>query len=401
MTVRRMRPAWAALAFTGLTTVVAHAQVRVDTSGSVPFIVNELPVDVVVLTQSPHSKQLATTRVTAGQRGQAPHAAVLAVEPISVEVGRRAMFQTCGVAEPPSSTSLSDVVAELKAIDLLKTPSARERLEAASALAQLQLEQRIDEKATLRNDPLRAELRRQQEEVARQKTVQEILAERQAALQDALSDVTDLAMAWSSVQAEKLSILYQEVKTLKPFVDQSKLAYRIKAQELTVYADTVSAWQTYSATVARALDTAATSAGAADAAPIVVSTMRRVCGGPSLASDAIELEGPAGDRMAVVLAEVAFDKGGKQLTFLRRLSRTSRWTGRIDWPATATSARVKVRWPGAKTWTAAPSQLQSGRRAASMALNDAKQAVKQIEKKLKDGNFRAAGGDHIKTVPIF
>ena len=102
-----------------------------------------------------------------------------------------------------------------------------------------------------------------------------------------------------------------------------------------------------------------------------------------------------------MISEVTFDHGGKQVTSFRRLGETKQWAGRIDWPAAAATAKLRLRWPGTARWYEAKTNLRADRPSMTAQVADGRRAVKQIEKNLNETNFRAAGADARKTAPVF
>lgn len=391
-----MRSAICSLAIVASLTSTAIAQVTISAESGQARALNQLPVTVILHAYSPATKAFSTIMVPAG--GQAPvngATTVLTFEPIAVELERFERFRSCTVGLA-SKTDLQAIVAELKAIDFLETSSAKDRIAAKSTLARLELEQHWDEQATYLNDPLRNELRRQQERYASE--AQKSFARTQEQLQRLGSDVTAMALAWESVEQERLKILHGQFKTFEPLIQQARMAYQIRQRELDSYTRAVVAWQSYSIAVVKALDEEASTL--ADE-PIVVQEVRKRCSGPSLDWDWVEIDGPNRADVASLVAEVTFDRGGKQNTYFRRLSKSSRWTGRIDWPPGSTSASLRLRWPGSSRWQKVNAKIPAQRKSISNTVAEARKAVAQIEKKLKEANFRAAGGDRLKTAPVF
>jgi hypothetical protein len=269
-------------------------------------------------------------------------------------------------------------------------------VDAASASARLDLDQYYDEQNTFRNDPLRLELRRQQERDLPMGLIQRHA--QQEAIQSIASDVTHLALAWADVQRERLNVLHDQFRTFEPLVNQARLALEIREKEYEDYRQTVLAWRSFSETVSRALDA---SIAKGDEHPIASAKVSKVCVGPSGAWDSFQIDGPERSGHSVLIAEVSFDKGEKQLTYLRRIGTTPQWTGRLDWPEPGASAAVRVRWPGTTKWYSVSGRVDVQRPSMKSSLDDARRAASAIEKNLKETNFRAAGGDVIKTAPTF
>jgi hypothetical protein len=103
----------------------------------------------------------------------------------------------------------------------------------------------------------------------------------------------------------------------------------------------------------------------------------------------------------VLIAEVSFDRGNKQLTWLRRLATSRRWAGRLDWPVEATTATVRVRWPGSGRWYSMKGPISVQRKSDRARVDDARSAAKVIAARMKDSNFRTKGGDTVKTMVVF
>jgi hypothetical protein len=385
----------------------ASAQVDIVRTNGTVAASNALPVDVLLLTYSTSTKDFRTVRLPA--HGRAPvdaSTSILDIEPLSLDVGTPLRFATCTTADRPGSgRDINAILADLKSIELLETAPAKERLQAVAARARLELRRSFDETQTYREDALRAELGEQEAQFDRYSRVQALIGDvalvtndRHLNVDAAMSDVTAMATAWASVEHAKLQILFDETKTLEPVVQQVRLAYRIKREELSAYDRHFEAWRAYTRTAVEALDTRAEGDGAS---PVAAVTVRKLCDGASADFDRIEIEGPESSTSSVLVAEASFDHGGKEVVALRRVGQTSRWSGRVDWPSAGTRATLRVRWPGTTTWYRVPSALDAQRPSQTSKLKDARHAVDVVEDKFKDANFRAAGADTIKTAPSF
>jgi len=358
---------------------------------------NPLPVDVLVLAYAPGTKQFTTVRIPANSSAAlgAPDAEMLSLEPITSEVGQLAMFRSCAVGQA-AAADLARVASELKAVEFLDTEPAKKRIGATMALVRLRMEQRADERRTERNDPLRLELRRQQERHVPQ--WQKDVWDRQEAFRSLGSDITAQAFAWADVNHVKLRILHDQLRSFEPIVTQARLALQIRIQDAENIGREVAGWQGYSSAVALALDA---SVGRVADVPMTIGRAARSCDGPSPGWDWIEVEGPDRPNFSALIGEVTFDKGGKQMTTFRRMGETTRWAGRIDWPADGATAKLRLRWPGTTRWYETKANLRADRPSMAAQVADGRRAVKQIEKNLKETNFRAAGADVRKTAPVF
>jgi hypothetical protein len=379
----------------------SSAQVSLRGS-SAPELVNRLPVDVLAMVQRGTGASADFEIVRVRGRSVLPVRAngqLVAIEPVDVRVVRREMFKACA-AEAPSgqATQLADLVRELDQLESLDSAAAQEKIAAASALAMLDLDQKLDERATRRNDPLRAELKRQQEEYAASKTpvqrFQDALKDQQESLGNALSDVADVALAWSAADQVKLDILRDEVRNLRPIIEQARMAYRIKQIDVQAQTAEAKAWQAYHGRVHDAL--LATAGGSNVAAQIRAA--RKVCAGPSGTWDWIELTGSAPQGSSVVFAQIRFDRGGRYAAVFRRMAGGDRWAGRLIWPPEASSAEIRI--ASGDLGRDATFSVATARPPMTTRLRDAEKSVKQIEHRLKVTNFRAAGADNIKTVAI-
>jgi hypothetical protein len=372
------------------------AQVAVTGTGERSTVSNDWPFDALVLTSS-GAGAYTSVRVPAHGRVPVPAGSDLkSVEPIAIDIGRREMFRSCGTAQ----TSPAPVHVTVPN-DFLTTATARERIELATAIARLELEQRQDERDTYRNDALRSELRTRAERYL--SAEQRLADDQREQWQEIGSDITDLALAWSQVEHERLSILHDQFQTLAPIVDQARLAYRIRVDERQRYDRTVAGWQAYSAAVVQAMDAAARALPSKIAldSPLTASGLRKACDGPSGGWDWFELDGPDLPGVSALVGEASFDHAGRQLTPLRRLSKSTHWVGRVDWPAVSTQAEFRLRWPGSVRWSRAGNIIRTERPSIAESVARAERAVNQIEKNLKETNFRAGGGDSVRTRPIF
>lgn len=398
---RGMRRAiWACTAILVLADSSAAQAVRLERIASGARITSDVGVELLVLAYSSSTRTFSTHRVPARGTATTTGTVLLTIEPLSVTVGRRAMYRACtSNASPSQRAVLQQTIAELKKIELLETAESQARIEAASTIAYLELAQRQDERQTFRNDALRTELARQQRAYeSQQRAVGAYMP--QSAFADAMTDIADAAFAWSQVQQEKLAVLRDQVTTFEPIVAQARLAYRIRTEELAAYNNEISAWHGFSATAVSTLDGLMGGRLQVLDAP-AFSRMTKLCPGPSGQSDIVVISGPRADTGAALIVEATFDGGVKQSAVFRRLSNGSDWTGRIDWPADAGRARLRMRWPGTKKWTAVNGALHAERDSMSASAREAKDALRQIERKMDESNFRAAGGDHIRTIPVF
>ena len=396
-------------AFSASLAAQQQMQVRIVERADAHTLVNEFPVPVVVLASSGAERRPLVLTAPPGETPLKPPASgtysLEALEPLSLAVSRRELFKSCSV-EPDSSASRAAVMTQLadqmRRIDALDSDGARAHLEAVANLAQLELEQRQDEKDTYRNDPLRLKLQQQHDrlsaELPAHLRIQETMQARNEAIDALASDVADLAIAWATVEQAKLKIIHDQLRSLQPIVDNARTALELREAEAKRYADTQAAWSRFGLAVHDGLDRLASSAPPGTFEP---RELRKICSGPSGPSDWIEVEAPL-ERSAgsVLLGEVRFDRGGTVRTYFRRLATSDRWAARIHWPIDATTAAVRLRVPGSKAMAAAGT-ISSDRGSTSEMLKRTASAVKQIEKNFKDTNFRAVGGDTIKTIPIF
>jgi hypothetical protein len=423
------RPLGVGSAILGLIGAV-QAQVGGGVGG---YLENALPVDQIVLTYSAADRQFTTTRVP--PNGRVPlTGTILSQEVIAVQVSRRTSSVICGEGNKTQDARASDLEVLKKELDkeILEAPTSREVIELKSEIARLTVEQASDERQTYWNDPLRKELERQADrdfvngpmgpdieaedfkndkeffdEIGNRIDRREFIErERQRerareAVANLGSDITTRSLAWADVEQARLQLLYDELHTLAPLVEQAKLAVKIQEQELADKERTVSAWHAYSAAVVTALDAAMPPSDTAANQPIEPVSIAKACAGPSGLSDVVLLEGPDRSGVSVLIAEVSFDRGNKQLTWLRRLATSRRWAGRLDWPVEATTATVRVRWPGSGRWYSMKGPISVQRKSDRARVDDARSAAKVIAARMKDSNFRTKGGDTVKTMVVF
>jgi hypothetical protein len=325
------------------------------------------------------------------------------LEPILLGFARKDGASNCEGALSLTQTNLAQLKESLKALEFSNTSAAAERIEAAAAIAQLELEQKTDEKTTMRNDPLRLELKRRQAEYFAQSDVitkvQQSMKDHEEALGNVMSDFADLALAWAGADQAKQEVLYKEAKTLQPIAEQARLAFKVKQQDFKNSEAEVHT----GAQFLRACFDALSSLPAREFSEddlILAGPPRRVCTGPSRLDELVEIEVSTNPALAILLAECRFDQGGTQETFFRRVGKSNRWVARIYWPVSASSVRFTLKIPGQTRWRPVEGIIQTGRPSLTAAVKNAQQAVGIIEKKFKDANFRAAGSDNIKTVPV-
>src|SRR5690606_14196824 len=115
------------------------AQISVAQQNNVTVVTNDLPVRLMALTHSSSTREFDTVAIPArGQLTLPAGGMLLAIEPVTIEVGRTAMFAAC-TSVPGATTDARQILKELMAIEFLEPASARERIEAASARANLDI----------------------------------------------------------------------------------------------------------------------------------------------------------------------------------------------------------------------------------------------------------------------
>jgi hypothetical protein len=196
------------------------------------------------------------------------------------------MFRSCAVGQA-AVADLARVASELKAVEFLDTEPAKKRIGATMALVRLRMEQRADERRTERNDPLRLELRRQQERYVPQ--WQKDVWDRQEAFRSLGSDITAQAFAWADVNNVKLRILHDQLRSFEPIVTQARLALQIRIQDAENIGREVAGWQGYSSAVAQALDA---SVGRVADVPMTIGRARGAATAPARAGTGSKSKDP-------------------------------------------------------------------------------------------------------------
>jgi hypothetical protein len=315
----------------------------------------------------------------------------------------RTLPKNCGVPAV-NAVDIDAVKSQLKQLEFSDTASASERLKAAADLARLDYERKTDEKETLRNDPLKnyIEMRRDLADIGNMDVnanLQKYLNKSMQQANDAASDLADLAIAWASVDWEKQSILRDEASALKDALKEAKVMEEVHQQVLTRATVQFNGGELFLKTTTKLLSQTALPKMASERVG-VQSPVSRICSGPSALEDFISVTATAPAELTTLIAKVQFDKGPQQDTFFRRVNSSNTWVARIYWPTPAKSLRVQLQSPVTRDWMALGGVVETKRVSYQEAAITSKKAVSVIQKKLNEANFRAGGGDNIRTIPI-
>jgi hypothetical protein len=382
--------------------------IAADNSPTVRFVkgesvvTNPLPLGIVALaeTRDENGRTREAAAVVVGPDAVAPVRLAKAggrvrfVEVLDANITRRASIASCR-ASTPAPLQIADLDRKLETLESSRTPEATARVRAVEALANLELEQKQDEKDTQRHDPLRIKLQESVDAMRRRTDPAAEINIRMDKIDELTSDIVDVAMAWSEVNDIRLSNIRDEATVLEPILEQAKLALRIREEDLASAGLLYRAGQDFLTAAASALDRNAIPSASA---PALRGRVEQPCAVAGMVDDTVRitLDQPAAS--TALIAELSFDRGKTQTAVLRRVDSTASWEGRMFWPPDAGRATVRARAPGSKNWSNITGRVASNRAPIAVAAEKARAEAKKIEKKLKNAHFRAVGGDNIKTI---
>jgi len=390
-----------------LTSVNAQSRVQLKPLGDTYSVENGLPVPIValVVARDQDGQMLAATSVTvranSAKSAGGLHGPVVRLEDwdvIDLRVPRWSLptVSNRGLSQL-SQSDPTRTKALLKRLEISESGAGTEKIALAAAEAQLWLEQRNDEKDTFRHDPLRFEMERQTVGLSNTQIIQR---ENQRMVEQAVEDVTDMALAYRRAAEAPLEVLEREKDTYEPFYKDAthRLALLKQGRErLTLEAQ---AGNTFLMTAYAAIAALPPAELDASQSVSVSSGPRRIDNRPSGLKDIIEIRATAPQSLSVLLAEARFDHGGTQKTFFRRMANSDQWIARVYWPLAAAAARFELHTPGRVQRPTLDGAVQPGRPSMASSFQLAEQSMKMIIKKYKETSFRAEGADAIKTVPI-
>lgn len=306
-------------------------------------------------------------------------------------------------AQPMPASDLGALQSDLQKTDLTNTPAAAEQYRIAAEIAELEDEQRMDERQTERLDPLSSYtlLRQDLEQIERNSTpaAAVIEAETQRVNDNAeavASAATDLGEVWSQKNSARLADLQNQAAAISQLltkVQDSQRAAQLRYQRAGLES---SAGANF---LQSEFDAFAKTNKPADFRPGNPSPIAKVCSRPSDLEDFVSMTVPAPDAVSVLLGKASFDKGAEQSIVFRRVKGTNQWVARIYWPLSAQSVRMKVQ-SREGSWTNLPGAVSAGRGSYDQELVGFSKAVSMVQKKYKEASFRGDGGDDLTTIPI-
>jgi len=405
--MRKVMAALLLLLGTGLVSASAESKVELrEMTAGTYAVANGLPVPIValVVARDPHGQLMAATSVSVGARSvtsaervRGPIVRIEDWDVIDLRVPRWNLPAVSGRGQslltPADPTQTRDL---LKQLEISESGDGAAKIALAAEEARLWLEQRNDEKDTFRHDPLRFEMERQ---TVGLNNIQIIQRENQRMVDQALEDVTDMALAYRRAADASLEVLSRERDIYEPYYKDAKLRLALLKQDRERATAETQAGGAFLATAHAAL--AALPREGLDASPISVSRgPRRLDDAPSRLKDLVEIRGAAPQFLNVLLAEARFDRGGTQKTFFRRIGKSDQWIAMIYWPLPAAEARFELELPGQGQRRRLDAAVKPGRPSMASSYQLAEQSMNIVIKKYKESSFRAQGADEIKTIPI-
>jgi hypothetical protein len=404
----------------GMTTAMSGAElVEIQHQGSECRVVNRLPAPIAVLTQNASSGSVTYATLVVPADGSAACALATQPEMLRLEVldyfmsgtrqiSKQEAIRLGQLTQPELEKSIGEMRAAPAKLSIEGSTEARRQLMVAGEIAQIQLQQRADEIKTRRVNPVGAELDSQ--------TTRDLLkngdwqglsqfdqAKAREHSQQSLADATDTVMALSAafdtVDRVKLSQLAADRDRLRALVKDSEILKADLGKALKAAEAEAVAGQSYCNAVVKSFDGMPKKelpSGEVRAG----SSIKRMTTGPSGKTEIIEVELAAPSELAVLFAEVTFDKGQGHQTILRRIDDTNLWHGEIFWAIPASQAKIKVRHPGNGHMVSVPGSVTTGRPPLTASVDQATRVLASIKKEFKETSFRADGGDNIRTVAI-
>lgn len=378
----------------------AKSSVRIVGTGSTARIHNQLKVPVLVLLQmGGKTPRYEIARVDGLSESAAAtpfaDATIRAVEPLSARVPRATTAATCD----PRQIATFDL-AELQASfakDADETPEGREAIAAAAAMAAMETQHRFEAANAYVANPLRQQLIANQEAFVASvepNVLRDVFtADGYDVMFGAVGDIAKMVRGFAAAEERKVALLYKQTQNLKPVVKAAELGAQLQREQLETDRQYAAAGAKFLAEFVRAL---VADGNPADRAVLAPRALARSCQTPAVVEDWIRFDLDA-DIHPLLMGAVRFDRGGEHPVAFRRVHRTATWIGRVYWPADATRASVSV---GTGPSAVDAGTLTTGRPTLVSVAENVRKAAAIVRKKYKETNFRAAGADNVKTVPV-
>lgn len=392
------------LAFVVAIAASSRAQaVRITQSAGHVTVANSLPARVAVLLiayGSQGAEDFVTAVVDAGgstdvrARNRNPY--VLArIEPLHPRVGAAASAALACDSRTVGRTLALRADSLRSSLDRLKlegTAAADQEIAAASALAQVELQQHLDElqlksfmyhsfRATDTASDWQDTQRRSSEDSQEQRD-------------ELIGQMAYTAFAHDEEVQAKLHVLDQQADAMQKVAEQADSAIKL--------IDGMVRGATVEADGGRALDEVvrhemlpllAGNSGTLDDA----SQPTRVCPSAGMVSDWLQLHATADRSRSIAFAEVRYDNGGSHQVPVRRIAGTDDWVIHLYWPIEAHRATVRLTDAAGH---AVSRHVELGHVSLRESADAAHKRLDDLKKKYRSTRFRAEGGDNIKTIIV-
>lgn len=379
-------------ALLAVTSVAAQQSVQMTDTG----IENTLrvPVTVLALAQDAEGYTVGFRAMTVdpGQTARVPRGSagtwqITRIEPIHPGVRVSADRFTCSRTRGVSAAAAIDSMrAEIRRLNLSDSPEAQAALDAYARLAQLELDQRLDELNTRRDIVSYQGLTATDSwSIEQDQRVQN-----QAATEQTVGTVLAYAASFSDVQMERQMMISDEagaVAQMAARADSALPALRRAAAAALLDA------QAEAAFAAEATTRLAPALAAGEA--MVHAPVTRACPDQPVVSDVLQVTARAPAGQTALVAQARFDRGGTAPVLFRRVGTGDRWMARIAWPPAA--SRASLTFPRAR---GAAGEVALTRPSLDAVLRETERNAALLHRRARQLQFRAQGADHIKAVIV-
>lgn len=388
----------------GLIARGAHAQrVRVSRNGDRLTVANGLPVRIAALVIA-YGKQgaedYATVVVAANSAGDiqvhnSNQYVLTRIEALHPRVGVASSADLpCDARTAPNTLPLhaDSLRASLEHLRIEDTPEAQQELDAATQIAQVDLQQHLDELKLKRLQY--ASIRQGDTSSSWKDTRRRDEHDSEQQQEQLVGEIAYTAFAQQDALDAKLKLLSQQADAMQKVAEQADAAMQLLSALYRGARVEASAGWAFDALVRREMsDTAPDNSGSLDN----VGVATRACASAGMVGDWIRVHGTADRTRAVAFALAEFDTGDRDVVPARRISGSDEWVARLYWPPEAHQVTLTFT---DSTGHKAARRLELGHPSLRDASNAARKRLEDIKKNYKNARYRAEGADQIKTIVI-
>lgn len=268
--------------------------------------------------------------------------------------------------------------------------------ELAQEQGAIELAQHLDEAKVRRNDPVAAELRREEfrdaDPATRDKMIQE---DNQARLDSMVETAVYYAAANGDVLLQHDENAGAEAQQVGKMVEQRQGDLAALEAAYAAANSRLAAGRDFTGHSAVAI---AQAPGFQVPAQIPADMeLGRVCGGAANDQDFIAIRSSSDPGVSTFLGRAAFDHGGSEELVFHRVAGTSQWVATLYWPLESSKARVSLRVGKGLQQVGS---IEAGRPSVQQQFEAAKKAVGSLKSRKRNLDFGSNGGDEVKTTIV-